>query len=98
LSAASNAAAVWQAAAPRSCARTSSAPPRDQRPDAEVFDVVGTEEGAFGCIGLLGCDDFCPKDLPLAEQLAYVRRKMLMAGLRLGSDKERDAASAGATT
>lgn len=36
--------------------------------------------------------------LPLAEQLAYVRRKMLMAGLRLGANKEREEASAGAMT
>lgn len=66
--------------------------PRDQRANVDFYDVVGTEEGAFGCVGLLGCDDYCPKDLPLAEQLAYVRRRMLLSGLRLDSRRARDGA------
>ena len=56
--------------------------PRDQRSTAEVFEVVGTDEGIFGCVGLMGCEDYCPKDLPLATQLAYLRRKLALAGLR----------------
>lgn len=56
--------------------------PRDQRSTAEVFEVVGTDQGIFGCVGLMGCDDYCPKDLPLATQLAYLRRKLALAGLR----------------
>ncbi len=56
--------------------------PRDQRSTAEVFEVVGTDYGIFGCVGLMGCDDYCPKDLPLATQLAYLRRKLAWAGLR----------------
>ncbi|MAG36897.1 MAG: succinate dehydrogenase/fumarate reductase iron-sulfur subunit [Dehalococcoidia bacterium] len=56
--------------------------PREQRPDPEIFEVVGTEEGVFGCVGLLGCQDFCPKDLPLQTQIAYLRRKMTLAALR----------------
>lgn len=56
--------------------------PRDQRSEADVFDVVATDDGVFGCIGLLACDDYCPKDLPLMERLAYLRRKMAFAALR----------------
>lgn len=72
--------------------------PRDQRANVDFYDVVGTEEGAFGCVGLLGCHDYCPKDLPLVEQLAYVRRRMLLSGLRLGSRQEREGVSLGATS
>ena len=25
---------------------------------------------------LLGCEDMCPKDLPLATQIAFLRRRM----------------------
>ncbi len=56
--------------------------PRDQRSNEEYYEVVGNETGVFGCIGLLGCHDVCPKHLPLSTQLAFVRRKMLGAGLR----------------
>jgi fumarate reductase iron-sulfur subunit len=30
---------------------------------------------------LLGCHDVCPKQLPLQTQIAYLRRKMVKAGL-----------------
>jgi len=56
--------------------------PRDERSDAEYFEVVGNEEGAFGCVGLMACDDNCPIQVPLQSQLAYVRRKMAAAGLK----------------
>ncbi len=62
------------------------ADPRDQRPEAEIFDVIGTEDGIFGCIGFLACDDYCPKDLPFATQLAFLRRKMALTGLRGSRD------------
>jgi fumarate reductase iron-sulfur subunit len=58
--------------------------PRDQRTDADHYALVGTDEGVFGCMTLLGCEDVCPKDLPLAAQLAFIRRKMAAAGLRGG--------------
>ena len=58
------------------------ADPRDHRSDAEVFDVIGTEEGVFGCIGLLACEDYCPKGLPVSTQLAYLRRKITLSSLR----------------
>ena len=53
--------------------------PRDQRTDGDFYQVLGTDDGVFGCMTLLGCDDLCPKDLPLAQQIAYMRRKMAWA-------------------
>lgn len=50
--------------------------PRDKRTMKEYFEVVGTEEGIFGCMGLLACEDMCPKQLPLQNQLGILRRKM----------------------
>ncbi|MDP3061600.1 MAG: fumarate reductase iron-sulfur subunit, partial [Chloroflexota bacterium] len=58
------------------------ADPRDQRTEEQLYDVLGNEEGIFGCVSLMACDDYCPKDLPLQTQLAYLRRKMLKAGLK----------------
>jgi len=64
--------------------------PRDARGDDDWFDVVSSEDGVFGCIGLMACHDVCPKDLPLLEVYSYLRRKTLAAGLggkgRLSSD------------
>lgn len=51
--------------------------PRDQRSNEEFYALVGTDEGVFGCMTLLGCEDFCPKDLPLATQIAFLRRRMV---------------------
>lgn len=56
--------------------------PRDQRTDADYYEVVGNDQGIFGCMSLLGCEDLCPKGLPLQTQLAYMRRKMAMQGVR----------------
>ena len=53
--------------------------PRDQRTDQDYFDVIGTDEGIFGCMGLLACEDVCPKQLPLQDQLGYLRRKMAVS-------------------
>ncbi len=50
--------------------------PRDRRDDADFYDVVGTDDGVFGCMSLLGCHDVCPKQLPLSTQIAFIRRKM----------------------
>jgi len=53
--------------------------PRDERSDADFYDLVGTDDGIFGCMSLLGCHDVCPKELPLQSQLAFIRRKMVRA-------------------
>ena len=50
--------------------------PRDERSDAAFYELVGDESGVFGCMTLLGCEDMCPKDLPLATQIAFLRRRM----------------------
>jgi len=54
--------------------------PRDKRSDAQFYELVGDETGVFGCMTLLGCEDMCPKDLPLAAQIAFLRRRMVVAG------------------
>ena len=51
--------------------------PRDGRDDAEWFDVVAGAEGVFGCAGMMACADVCPKELPLLEVYAYLRRRTL---------------------
>lgn len=56
--------------------------PRDERTDADYYEVIGDENGIFGCMTMLGCEDFCPKELPLAQQLAYMRRSMAIAGVK----------------
>ncbi len=51
--------------------------PRDGRTDDDFYEVIGDDDGVFGCMSLLACHDVCPKDLPLATQIAFVRRKMV---------------------
>jgi succinate dehydrogenase iron-sulfur subunit len=53
--------------------------PRDARKDAEWFDVIAAPEGVFGCLGMMACQDTCPKELPLLEVHAYLRRKAFSA-------------------
>lgn len=53
--------------------------PRDSRTDGDWFEVVAGERGVFSCIGLMACADVCPKELPLLEVYAYLRRKLLSA-------------------
>ncbi len=56
--------------------------PRDARTDADYYELIGDDDGVFGCMSLLGCHDVCPKNLPLQTQLAFIRRKMVAAGVR----------------
>ena len=56
--------------------------PRDTRGDEDFYDLVGDDDGVFGCMSLLGCHDVCPKHLPLATQIAFVRRKMVSMALK----------------
>jgi len=55
--------------------------PRDTRTDEDYYDLVGDDDGVFGCMSLLACHDVCPKELPLQTQIAFVRRKMVKMGL-----------------
>ena len=61
--------------------------PRDSRSDSEWFDVVAGDQGVFACIGMMACEDVCPKELPLLEVYAYLRRKTLGARFLAKSDK-----------
>jgi len=64
--------------------------PRDQRSDEEIFEVMGNDAGVFGCIGLMACDDFCPKHLPLATQIAYLRRKLVLSSFGMKNGHKPD--------
>jgi len=55
--------------------------PRDKRTDDDYYEMIGNEDGVFGCMTLLGCEDVCPKDLPLQSKIAYLRRMMLKNAL-----------------
>jgi fumarate reductase iron-sulfur subunit len=54
--------------------------PRDQRSDEDFYELIGDDTGVFGCMSLLACHDVCPKNLPLATQIAFLRRKMAAVG------------------
>lgn len=51
--------------------------PHDERSDADFYELVGDDDGIFGCMSLLACEDHCPKHLPLQEKIAYMRRKLV---------------------
>ncbi len=50
--------------------------PHDERTDDDYYELIGDGNGIFGCMTLLGCEDNCPKNLPLQEKIAYMRRKL----------------------
>ena len=54
--------------------------PRDRRGDKDFYELIGDDDGVFGCLSLLGCHDVCPKNLPLSTQIAFLRRKMAAVG------------------
>ena len=56
--------------------------PRDTRTVGDFYELVGDDDGVFGCMSLVACHDVCPKDLPLQTQIAFIRRKMTLHGLR----------------
>ena len=47
------------------------------------------EHGVFGCLGMMACQDVCPKDLPLLEVYAYLRRRALAAALSESSARRK---------
>lgn len=55
--------------------------PRDTRGDADYYELIGGDDGVFGCMGLMACNDVCPKDLSLRRQIAFLRRKMARIGI-----------------
>ncbi len=54
--------------------------PRDTRDDEDFYELIGDDDGVFGCMSLLGCHYVCPKQLPLQTQIAFLRRKMVAMG------------------
>jgi len=56
--------------------------PRDERTEKNYYEILGNDMGIFGCMGLLACEDVCPKRLPLQEQLAFLRRKTGIVALK----------------
>lgn len=56
--------------------------PRDTRRDEDYYELIGDDDGVFGCMSLVGCHDVCPKQLPLQTQIAFLRRKMALQGMR----------------
>lgn len=50
--------------------------PLDERSDEDFYELVGDDNGVFGCMSLLGCEDNCPKHLPLQSKIAFMRRKL----------------------
>jgi fumarate reductase iron-sulfur subunit len=51
--------------------------PHDKRSDEDFYELVGDDDGIFGCMSLMGCEDHCPKNLPLQTKIAYMRRKLV---------------------
>ena len=45
-------------------------------------ELVGDDDGIFGCMSLLACHDVCPKELPLESQIAFLRRRMMRMGFK----------------
>jgi len=56
--------------------------PRDNRTENDYYEIIGNDMGIFGCMGLLACEDVCPKHLPLQNQLGFLRRKMGITSLK----------------
>ncbi len=52
----------------------------DKRSDEDMYEIVGNDDGVFGCMSLIACHDTCPKNLPLQSKIAYLRRKMVSVG------------------
>jgi fumarate reductase iron-sulfur subunit len=49
----------------------------DKRTDEDYYELIGDDNGIFGCMSLLACEDNCPKHLPLQSRIAYMRRKLV---------------------
>ena len=52
------------------------------RTPADYSELIGDDTGVFGCMGLLACDNVCPKQLPLQDQLGIMRRMVSAESVR----------------
>ena len=51
--------------------------PHDKKTAEDFYELIGDDDGIFGCMSLLACEDHCPKHLPLQNKIAYLRRKLV---------------------
>lgn len=51
--------------------------PHDNRTHEDFYELIGDDDGIFGCMSLMACEDHCPKELPLQNKIAYLRRKLV---------------------
>lgn len=56
--------------------------PRDNRDAADYYELIGDDNGVFGCMGLLACDNVCPKQIPLQDQLGVMRRMVAVESVK----------------
>jgi len=56
--------------------------PRDNRTPEDFYELIGDDTGVFGCMGLLACEDVCPKEIPLQDQLGIMRRMLALHSVR----------------
>lgn len=56
--------------------------PRDNRSKRDFYELIGNDQGVFGCMGLLACQDVCPKQLPLQDQLGIMRRMLVLESVK----------------
>ncbi len=56
--------------------------PRDERSEDDYYDLIGNDAGVFGCMGLLACEDVCPKQIPLQDQLGIMRRMLMLHSVK----------------
>ena len=56
--------------------------PRDDRSKRDFYELIGNDQGVFGCMGLLACQDVCPKQLPLQDQLGIMRRMLVLESVK----------------
>lgn len=56
--------------------------PRDERTAEDYYEIIGDDNGVFGCMGLLACEDVCPKKIPLQDQLGIMRRMVSLQSVR----------------
>ena len=56
---------------------------RDERVLDDMAEQLFTENGLFGCEAMLGCRNFCPKEIPLPYHFGILRRKITLRALSL---------------
>jgi fumarate reductase iron-sulfur subunit len=56
---------------------------RDERTLDDMAEQLFSEDGLFGCEAMLGCRNFCPKEIPLPYHFGILRRRIVMRALSL---------------